>query len=235
MEENQVSDGSNAGETAAPTQEKLFTRDELAKITKAQTAKAVEQARREAEEKYQRDLEALNATRQKQEQRNADVSREVDVDAIYQQIQEKFNKEQQAKHTREQLEQVAHTYTQRVNKGRAAYTDFDEITKDFDPAAFPQLAFLLAGIENAGDVLYDLTKNPSKLATLDRLAERSPRMAQNELLKISKSIIDNQQAKAEANNQQVAEPLDRLSPSRVSGSNGKQTIRDLRNQDWLRG
>lgn len=243
MEETQVSDvGGNASESAAPAQEKLFTRDELAKIANAQTAKAVQQAKREAEEKYQRDMEALNATRQKQEQRNAEVPRQVDADAIYQQVQERFNEEQlklqqqmKEDQLREQMTQHAKSYTDKIAAGKTAYEDFDEITKDYDPTAFPQLTFLLAGIDGAEHVVYDLSKNPLKLAGLDRLAERNPRQAHAELLKLAKSIADNRQAQADAKEQQVNEPLDRLNPSRVSGSNGKQTIRDLRDQPWLRG
>jgi hypothetical protein len=236
MDENQVSDiGGNAGENAAPAQEKMFTRDELAKIANAQTAKAVQQARREAEEKYQRDLEQANAMRQQQEQRNAETPRDVDADTIYQQVQERFNKEMQEQQYKSQMKQVADSYLEKVAKGRTTYDDFDEITKDFDPTAFPQLSFLLAGLDNGGEVLYDLSKNPIKLAGLDRLAEKNPRQAHAELLKLAKSISDNQQALSDSQNQQVAEPLDRLSPSRVSGSNGKQTVRDLRSQPWLKG
>lgn len=234
MEENQVTDG-GSGAASPALDEKLFTRDELAKIANAQTAKAVQQAKREAEEKYQREMEQLNASRQQQEQRNSEVPRETDADAIYQQVQERFNKEMQEQQLKSQMQQVANSYLEKVAKGRTAYEDFDEITKDFDPTAFPQLTFLLSGIDNAGEVLYDLSKNPLKLAGLDRLAEKNPRQAHNELLKLAKSIADNRQAQDDAQNQQVAEPLDRLQPSRVSGSNGKQTTRDLRNQPWLRG
>lgn len=238
MGENQVSEVSanaNGQNNAVSHDEKLFTRDQLAKIVNAESTKAAAQAKREAEEKYQRDMEALNATRVQQEQRNAEVPREVDANAIYQQVQERFNKEMQEQQMRAQMTQVANNYLQKVAQGKAAYEDFDEVTKDFDPTAFPQLTFLLSGIENAGDVLYDLAKNPLKLAGLDRLAEKNPRQAQNELLKLSKSINDNKQAQAEAQTQNVAEPLDRLQPSRVSGSNGKMGIRDLRNQPWLKG
>jgi hypothetical protein len=101
--------------------------------------------------------------------------------------------------------------------------------------AFPQLTYLVSGMENAADVIYDLSKNPLKLAGLDRLAEKNPRQAQTELLKLSRSITENRQAQSDENSQNVAAPLDRLQPSRVSGSNGKMGISDLRNQDWLRG
>jgi len=238
MEENQVSDVSaSAGSqtNANSEQEKLFTRDELAKIANAQSAKAVAQAKREAEEKHQRDIEALNETRSKQEQRNEQVPKEVDANAIYQQVQEKFNQEMQQQKLKTEMTQVAQNYLSKLDQGRTAYEDFDEVTKDFDPTVFPQITFLLSGIENAGDVLYDLAKNPLKIAGLDRLAEKNPKQAHSELLKLSKSIADNKQAQADAQGQDVAEPLDRLQPSRVSGSNGKMGIRDLRNQPWLKG
>jgi hypothetical protein len=236
MDENQVLESAIAESQApAPVNEKTFTRDEVAKIANAQSIKAAAQARREVEEKYQRDMEQLNAIRAQQEQRNAEVPRDVDANAIYQQVQERFNQEMQEQQQRAQMNQVAQNYLQRVDQGKAAYEDFDEVTKDFDPVAFPQLTFLLSGIENAGDVLYDLSKNPLKLALLDRLAEKNPRQAHSELLKLSQSINDNKQAQADAQNQNVAEPLDRLQPSRVSGSNAKMGIRDLRNLPWLKG
>lgn len=234
MDENQVSDVSASA--GSQDSEKTFTRDDLAKIANAQTTKAVAEARVEerrlAEEKYKQDIEAL---RGQQQQRNAEVPRDVDANAIYQQVQEKFNQEMQLQQQKAQMTQVANNYLQRVEQGKANYDDFDEVMKDFDPTAFPQLTFLVAGIEGGGDVLYHLSQNPLKLAGLDRLAEKNPRQAHAELLKLAKSINDNRDAQAEAQTQNVAEPLDRLQPSRVSGSNGKMGIRDLRNQPWLRG
>ena len=224
--------------TVENSQPATFTPEQQAlmnKVVAREKASAADKARREVEEKYQRDLEQLNAMRTQQEQTNAQVPRETSADAIYQQVQERFNKEMQERQLKTQMEQVANNYLSKVAQGKAAYQDFDEITKDFDPTAFPQLTFLLSGIDNAGDVLYDLSKNPMKLAGIDRLAEKNPRQAQSELLKLAKSINDNKQAQADAQNQNVAEPLDRLNPSRVSGSNGKMSVKDLRNQSWLRG
>lgn len=220
----------------------LLTQEQVNKIVSHRVTQAKESTRREVEEKYQRDMEALNAMRAQQEQRNAQVPREVDADAIYQQVQERFNrdqeimqKEMQERQLKEHVSKVAQTYQDKFSLGKNSYEDFDEVTKDFDAAAFPQLTFLLAGMDNMSDVLYDLVKNPLKLAGIDRLAERNPRQAQSELLKLSKSITENRQAQNEAQGQNVAAPLDRLQPSRVAGSNGKMSIRDLRNQDWLKG
>jgi hypothetical protein len=235
MDETQVSDAQNANTNTHESGEKLFTRDELAKIVNAQSAKA----RADAEAKYQQELESLRSS---QQQRNSEVSKEVDADAIYQQVQERFNQEMKAEKERQeqellqnQMKQVANQYISKIEAGKGLYEDFDDVTKDFDPTAFPQLTFLLAGIENAADVLYDLAKNPLKLAGIDRLAERNPRQAHSELLKLANSINVNRQAQSDADNQSTEEPLDRLQSSRVSGSNGKMGVRDLRNQSWLKG
>ena len=50
-------------------------------------------------------------------------------------------------------------------------------------------------------------RNPLKLAGLDRL-EKNPRQAQAELLKLSRSIMENiRQAQSDENSSAVAEPL----------------------------
>lgn len=233
MDENQV---------AAPDMQEqpqiqpvLHTQEQMNKVVAREKMQAREAGRREAEAKYQKDLEQLNAMRSGQEQHNAQVPRDVDANAIYQQVQERFNKEMQEQQLKAQMTQVANNYLSKVAQAKPNYEDFEDVTKDFDPTAFPQLTFLLSGMENAGDILYDLSKNPMKLAGIDRLAEKNPRQAQSELLKLSKSIMDNRQAQSDAQNQNVAEPLDRLQSSRVSGNSGKMSIRDLRNQPWLRG
>ena len=232
MDENQVLDTINAVEPSQ--QQNTLTQDQVNKIVAREKAKAAESATRAAEEKYQRDLESLNAMRQQQQQRNAEVPRDFDANAMYQQFTERLNKEMHERQVKEHMTQIANTYQQKIGLGKHSYADFEDVTKDFDPTAFPQLTYLLAGIDNAADVLYDLSKNPLKLAGLDRLAEKNPRQAQSEMLKLAQSIAANKQAQSESQNQNVAEPLDRLAPSRVSGNNGKLSIRDLRNQPWLR-
>jgi hypothetical protein len=236
MEENQVAESTVAPtNTPDQTHEKLFTRDQLAKIVSSESAKAAQNATRLAEEKYQRDMEALNATRVHQEQRNAQVPRDVDDDALYQRFHERLSREMQEQKNRQEMSGIADSYLQKVDQAKSAYSDFDEVSKDYDPTAFPQISYLLSGIDGGGDVLYDLMKNPLKLAGLDSLAQKNQRQAHSVLLQMAQSINANKQAQADAQNQTTAEPLDRLQPSRVSGSNGQMGISDLRNQPWLRG
>lgn len=228
MDENQVLDNADNQVQTDVANEKMLPQSQVNKIVQREKEQAALRARREAEEEYQRRLEELNASRQSQTQRNNTVSREVDADAIYQQVQEKFNQEMQQRQLEQEMSRVAQSYLSKMSQGRELYEDFEDVTRDFNPAEFPQLVYLVAGIDNAADVIYELAKNPSKLVTLDNLAQRSPKYAHAELLKLSRSIAENRQAAAEADAQTTPAPLDRLQPSRVSGSNGKKTISDLR-------
>lgn len=234
MDENQVVD---AEQTLAPmaTEEKLVPQSHVNKLILRSREDAAQRARAQAEAEFQAKMEAMSQQSQQQQQRNENVSREVDADAMYQQVQERFNAEMQQRQLEKEMSQVAQNYLSGVQKGRESYEDFDDVTADFDPTAFPQLTYLLAGMDNAGDVVYELAKNPSKLVTLDMLAQRSPKQAQAEMAKLARSITDNRQAQQDASQQGVNAPLDRMQPSRVSGSNGKMGISDLRSQPWLRG
>lgn len=232
-------------ESNAPEQTPTFSPEQqtlMNKVVAREKAKAAEAARREAEANYQQQQsEAQNAQRN-QAQQQANVPREAGNDALIQQFDDLFNQKVQAhqkmmqeQQLREQMHKVANDYLSNVSQGKSAYEDYDEITKDFDPTEFPQVTYLLSGNPNAADVLYELSNNPEKFALINNLAKDSPRMAQNLLAKLTKSIVDNKQAKSESQSQNVSQPLDRLTPSRVAGSNGKMGIRDLRNQPWLRG
>lgn len=234
MDENQVIENVD-NSIVEPEQEKMLSQSQVNKIVQHEKAKAAQTIKRDLEERHQRELEQIKSQQQQQTQRNDSVPRDVDANAIYQQVQEKFNQEMEQRRLKDEVDRVAYTYTSKMAEGKNAYDDFEEVTKEFDPAAFPQLTYLVAGMDNAADVIYDLSRNPLKLAGLDRLAEKNPRQAQSELLKLSRSIAENRQAQSDENSNQVAAPLDRLQSSRVSGSNGKMGVRDLRKQPWLRG
>jgi hypothetical protein len=234
MDENQVADSALDNPVMETEKEKMLSQSQVDKIIKHKTYQAA-QVQRELEERHQKELEAIKAQQQQQTQRNENVPRDVDANAIYQQVQERFNEEMHQRQLKSEMDRVANAYISKMEQGKTAYDDFDEVTKEFDPTAFPQLTYLVAGIDNAADVIYDLSRNPLKLAGLDRLAEKNPRQAQAELLKLSRSIAENRQAQSDENSNQVDAPLDRLQSSRISGSNGKASIRDLRNQPWLKG
>ncbi len=218
-------------------QEKLLPQSQVNKIVQHEKARAAAAARQEVEEKYQRELASLQTQQSQQTHQQAapTVNNNVDMDAVYKQVREKLGAEIEQQQREAQASHTVNAYFSKMAQGKETYADFEEVTKDFDPAAFPQLASLSAQLDNSADIFYELAANPSKLVTLDTLATRNPRQAQAELLKLSKSIASNKEAKDQASSRYTPAPLARLQPSKVSGSNGKLGIRDLRSQGYLKG
>lgn len=170
-----------------------------------------------------------------QQQQQGTMSPE-QMQQVMQMVQQKQQEEQAARH-KEQLEkevnEVAEQYFGKLAQGREAFEDFDDVTASFDPAAFPQLVFLATQADNTAAIIYELQKNPAKLATLSHLVDKSPSMARAEIAKLSQSIKTNQDAKN--NLQEAQDPLSRLKPSPVGTDNGKKGIKDYKQAAFLRG
>lgn len=217
-------------------QERMLPQSEVNKLVQGAKQNTEAKIRQELEAQYQRQLEEVAAKRQNQQQHAEQGMKPQDNNVLYQEFMERLNRELEEKQLRKQMEEVATNFTARVEQGRKSYDDFSEVTKDFDPGEFPQLVYLLSGLDNGGDVIYELAKNPHKLVTFHQMAKETPRMAKSELLKLSQSISANRAAVEQAKqNGDVPAPLDQIQPSRVSGSNGKASIRDLQSLDWLKG
>jgi len=215
-------------------QEKMLAQSEVNALIGRAKAEAQEKARKQAEAEYQRQLEQLQTQKQEAQARGEDT-RDIDVDSLYQQVHERFQHEMQQRQLEQHMQQVANAFENHLNQGKGNYDDFDDIMKEFDPAEFPQIVYLVANMDNAADVVYELAKNPQKLATVDYLSQRSPKKAQAELQRMASSIKANQAAREEEAQAQTQAPLDRLQPSNKTGSSGQMSVSDLRSQPWLRG
>lgn len=154
---------------------------------------------------------------------------------IMQMMQQKQQEEEAARHQEQlqkEVDQVAQQYYGKMAQGKDLYEDFEAIAGGFEPAAFPQLVFLANQSDNTAAIIYELQKNPSKLASLQVLVEKSPSMARNEIAKLSQSIKANLDAKA--NLQEAKEPLDRMKPSPTGTDNGAKTVRDYKSSSFLK-
>lgn len=214
--------------------QKTLPVDKVNQIVAREKLHAANQARREVEAEYQRKMEEMQASQARNE---PSERRDVDVNSIYQQVAERLTRESQEKQLQAEMSHVANSYLMKMQQGREQYgEEFDRALADFDPSSFPKIVYLVAGMDNAADVMLDLAQNPMKLASIDSLAEKSPKTAQMELAKLAASITANKQALMDAENQKTPEPLNRLQPTTVSGGNGgAKSIKDLRSQPWLRG
>lgn len=226
-------------------------------LTVSQVNELVKKAKRKGEQKMQEQLDAarqqieqLQAQQQQQQAPNqmqqaipqqpqTGQAAAIDPQMIQQQVMQLMQQKQQddeRKRHEEQIEQevnqVAHQYFGKMAQGKEMFDDFEAITADFNPAEFPQLVFLANQMDNTAAIIYELRKNPGKLADLSVLVERSPKMATSELAKLSESIKRNDEAKRTL--QEAQDPLNRLKPSPVGTDNGTKTVRDFKAASYLK-
>lgn len=217
----------------------------------------VKKAKRDGERKMQEQLDAarqqieqLQAQQgqpqaQEQMQQSPQQSQQgqaggIDQQMLQQQVMQLMQQKQQEdeqKRYQEQLEQevnqVAQQYFGKMAQGKEMFEDFEAMTADFNPAEFPQLVFLANQMDNTAAVIYELRKNPGKLADLTVLVDKSPNMARSELTKLSESIKRNDEAKRTL--QEAQDPLNRLKPSPVGTDSGTKNVRDFKQASFLRG
>lgn len=224
-------------------EEKTLPVSRVNEIVKREKLEAAEKARQEVQAEYAKKMEELQAQQMQAQQSQAPSMGGmpgVDAESIKKQVMDQLMAEarqqqeayQQEQHQKE-MERVAGNFFTKMGAGKEMYPDFEEVTGTFNPSSFPQLVFLAAEMENTPDIMYELAKNPQKLATIDYLAQRDPMAAKSMLGKLSDSITQNKQA---AENMKSANaPLSRLKSSTVGADNGVMGLSDLKKAPWLRG
>ena len=173
---------------------------------------------------------------QQQGQQQGGVDAQQIQQQVMQMMQQKMQEDEARRH-QEQLEkevnEVAQQYFGKIAQGKEAFEDFDAVTADFDPAAFPQLVYLATQTDNTAAIIYELQKNPAKLAQLSVMVDKSPAQARKMLASLSESIKTNDDAKR--NLQEAQDPLSRLKPSPVGTDSGTKTVRDFKSASFLKG
>ncbi len=140
------------------------------------------------------------------------------------------NAQQQAQMTA--VNGMLSNFVQQMGTAKEKYSDFDETVANLGELKdMPHVVQLATGTGMAGDVMYELGKNPGKVATLTTLAYVNPNLAQAEMKKLADSIKKNQEASDVPN---VNEPLSQVKPSMVGADNGSNSFRDLRNKKWAK-
>lgn len=213
--------GQQQAEQITPVmQEKMLTQSEVDRIVGA--AKAKERAQAEAQ--YRQHAGSMGGMPAQSFDEEAMIEKAAArMEAKLEEQRQAYEMEQHKK----QVEGMVHTYLDKMKQGPALYDDFDEVTKSFSPAKYPQITVFASQMDNTPDIIYELKKNPTKLTHLHVLALTDEDEARAEMLKLSKSIKRNEEALA--NNTKSPQPLSKLKASTVAGSDtGKRTVRDLR-------
>lgn len=148
--------------------------------------------------------------------------------------------EQTAEMRRDDLgRQIHNDFMSKMDAASAKYSDFKDVVgpleKDIsaNPEVMAKLVIMINGMDNAGDIMYDLAKNPHKVGTLVTLSHTAPNLAQSQLAALSASIKNNHDAQSQVTN--VNEPVGQLKPSPAKGADsGSMSAKDLKKMDYLR-
>lgn len=212
--------------------EKMLSTSQVNDIVKREKIRAAERVRQELEAKHRAEMEQLSGSPQ--------PGAGLDVEAIKQQVYDKFlddletHRDAAEKEAQErQMKSLADQYWLKMGKGSELFNDFNEVVGDFEPDKFSSTVHLATQMDNTADIIYELSKNPSKLIQIDSLARQSPKLAMKELQRLSDSISKNIDAKM--NNVEAPAPLSRLKPSTAGADNGKMGLKDFKAAPWLRG
>lgn len=228
-------------DVAAPVEEKAIPVSRVNQIVAREKAKAMEKARLQMQEEQARRDAELQAQAVGQQSSSMGGMPGVDLDRLKRDIYEKIMEEAEQAKAKQQEEQhkaamheVAQTYHQKMGAGKEAYPDFEEVMKDFNAASFPRIVFLASQLDNTAEVMYELAKNPMKLASIDYLANSSPVEAQRALKSLGASIQQNRKALEQGSATQA--PLSRMKSSAGAGmDSGEMTLTDYKKAPWLRG
>lgn len=159
--------------------------------------------------------------------------RPMDTDEIRRMAAEEFqrfmekNQQEAFRRTQEQeAERIAAEFFTKFDAGKKKYDDFDKVTSDLDLQAIPNVVRLANMVDNTADVMYELAKNPAKIANLQQLISISPKMAFSEMKRLAESIKTNEEA---AEYRAPNAPLSQMRPSNTGTDNrGALTVSDYR-------
>ncbi|MEO6077569.1 MAG: hypothetical protein ABIP54_02170 [Candidatus Andersenbacteria bacterium] len=217
-------------QTTSPAEAvKTLSQEEVNALVGREKKAAADKAKREADAYYQGELAKVQGS----------TGNTPNVDDIYRQVEERLLKKQQdeaaeaAKQERDaEMNEVVRSYTEKMSKGSEFFDDFDDVMGDFNAGAFPHVVYLVNEMENTPAIMHELVKNPSKLAQIHTLAIADPQQARRALKQLSDSIAVNQQARE--THIPTEPPLSRPKPSQVGADNALNSIKDYKNQSWLK-
>lgn len=219
---------------AASVDERTFRQSEVNDIVKKVKHEAVEGYKRLQSEQpsyiQQKEAGRVEQPYQAPQSPNANVSSEHEVRRLaseeVQRARDQWMQEARTKSQEDEAKRTVQDFWNKTAPGKEKYQDFDKVTGDIEYARFPNVVQLLAKhVENSHDVLYELGKDRTKMATLETLAAMSPRDAIIQAQRLAQSIKDNEAAKqVRVPNQ----PLSQLRPSNTGTDNGVMSVKDYR-------
>lgn len=197
---------SGMDETPAAT-EKMLSQDEVNRLVGREKAAAAEKARRQVEAEYaERSTQSNSAPKVDNEKIVEEVERRLKTQL--EQEQEEAQQQQLAEEWRKVVSNYNNKLAETAKSGD--YDDYDEVVRGIDHSKYDMVVWGATNLDNTGDIVYELAKNPAKAVNLETLGRHDQKAFERELKKLSDSIKANKEAAK--NVSKAPEPYSRLKP-----------------------
>ena len=228
--DSQVQDAGqdNAPSGEAAKQEKMLSQKEVQRIAAKEKRAGYESGRRAAIEELQRQQAQSEVPAQSNGGSMGGIAQHSQED-IRQMIQQEAMKMSNLA----LAQKIEQNFLSKVDLARQKYDDFDDKYSALNIEQHPNLVLWMDGLDNVGDIVYDMASNPEKVANIMMLANSGfPALAQQKLAQLSASIKANEAAKKQPTAQA---PLSQIQPTGIGADNGLNDVSDFRKASWLRG
>lgn len=208
-----------------------FNQIQMNDVVKREREKAFEKGRQAA----MQELQAQQQLQQQQQPQGQSLGgmQQFSQEDIERMIQEKATQATQ-EHIQAQLaelkqQQMVNSFVQKMEVAEQQYPGLEQELNQLnyqDPRIHAFIG-MVNDFENTGEIMKEVLDNPYKLSQILSDIQSQPYLAQKNLQKLSASIKQNQQAKAEE--VQAKDPYSQLKPSTSAGmDNGNMSVTDFR-------
>lgn len=220
-------------EQSAPVddiQKPKFNQIQMNDVVKREREKAYEKGRIAAMQELQAQQQQQQQEPQAQSLGGMQQFSQADIERM---IQEQATRATQ-EHIQSQLaemkqQQMVNSFVQKMQVAEQQYPGLEEELNQLNYSDPRIHAFIgmVNDFENTGEIMKEVLDNPYKLSQILSDIQDQPYLAQKNLQKLSASIKQNQQAKAEE--AQARDPYSQLKPSTSAGmDNGNMSVADFR-------
>jgi|SRR5580692_753730 hypothetical protein len=180
-----------SSETSTP-QEKMLRQSEVNEIVGRAKQEAANRAVENYKRSMQQEAQAAPVYKESSSEFNEERFRRLAAEEA-QRLRDQWIQEAQSNAEEQAAKRIVKNFYDKIEVGKQKYDDFDKVTGDLELRRFPNTVHMLAeNLENASDVLYELSKNRSKLAQIELTARDFPQEALYELNRLSDSIKKNE-------------------------------------------
>jgi hypothetical protein len=137
-------------------------------------------------------------------------------------VQQQQHEQQQQAYYNSEAARILQEMGPKSEDAKGRYEDYEDTLKGVDNfRAAPDMWQYANLVDNGGDVLYDIAKNPAKIATIRQLAAIDPSYAATEIQRLSNSIKQNQGG---LGSQVAPDPIRQVKSSNVGVGDGENSI-----------